>query len=153
VEELKDYDAATFQTLLSRYPRSELAVSARWMLETEKRERAGIHEPRRRFHQGRKGPSGRSLQHAVPEEWTVRSAQAVKVVEVRVNGLILEHKSQQNIVILRESEGERILPFWIGPGEAQAIRRILSDESFPRPLTHDLTFLIAEGLKARIARS
>jgi bifunctional DNase/RNase len=76
----------------------------------------------------------------------------VKVVEVRVNGLILEHKSQQNIVILRESEGERILPIWIGPGEAQAIRRILSDESFPRPLTHDLCFLIAEGLKARIAK-
>jgi uncharacterized protein len=76
----------------------------------------------------------------------------VKVVEVRVNGLILEHKSQQNIVILRESEGERILPIWIGPGEAQAIRRILSDESFPRPLTHDLCYLIAEGLKAKIAK-
>lgn len=76
----------------------------------------------------------------------------MKVVEVRVNGLILEHKSQQNIVILRESEGERILPIWIGPGEAQAIRRILSDETFPRPLTHDLCYLIAEGLKAKITK-
>lgn len=76
----------------------------------------------------------------------------MKVVEVRVNGLILEHKSQQNIVILREVEGERILPIWIGPGEAQAIRRMLSDESFPRPLTHDLCFLIAEGLKAKITK-
>ena len=76
----------------------------------------------------------------------------MKVVEVRVNGLVLEHKTQQNIVILREVEGERILPIWIGPGEAQAIRRILSDESFPRPLTHDLCFLIAEGLKARITK-
>lgn len=76
----------------------------------------------------------------------------MKVVEVRVNGLILEHKSQQNIVILRESEGERILPIWIGPGEAQAIRRILSEEGFPRPLTHDLCYLIAEGLKAKITK-
>jgi bifunctional DNase/RNase len=76
----------------------------------------------------------------------------VKIVEVRVNGLILEHKTQQNIVILREVEGERILPIWIGSGEAQAIRRILSDESFPRPLTHDLLHLIVEGLKAKIAR-
>jgi bifunctional DNase/RNase len=73
-------------------------------------------------------------------------------VEVRVNGLILEHKTQQNIVILREAEGERILPIWIGPGEAQAIRRILSDEPFPRPLTHDLLHLIVEGLKAKITR-
>ncbi len=76
----------------------------------------------------------------------------MKIVEVRVHGLILEHKSQQNIVILREAEGERILPIWIGPGEAQAIRRILSEEPFPRPLTHDLLHLIVEGLKAKIAR-
>jgi uncharacterized protein len=76
----------------------------------------------------------------------------VNVVETKVNGLILEHKTQQNIVILRELEGERILPIWIGPGEAQAIRRILSEEPFPRPLTHDLLFLVVEGLKAKIAR-
>jgi len=76
----------------------------------------------------------------------------VRVVEARVNGLILEHKTQQNIVILREVEGERILPIWIGPGEAQAIRRILSEEPFPRPLTHDLLHIIVEGLKAKITR-
>jgi bifunctional DNase/RNase len=76
----------------------------------------------------------------------------VNLVEVRVNGLILEHKTQQNIVILREAEGEKILPIWIGPGEAQAIRRILSEEPFPRPLTHDLLHLIVEGLKAKVAR-
>jgi len=76
----------------------------------------------------------------------------VKTVEVRVNGLILEHKTQQNIVILREVDGERILPIWIGPGEAQAIRRILSEEPFPRPLTHDLIHIVIEGLKARVTR-
>jgi bifunctional DNase/RNase len=76
----------------------------------------------------------------------------VNVVEVRVNGLILEHKTQQNIVILREVDGERILPIWIGPSEAQAIRRMLAEEPFPRPLTHDLLHIIVEGLKARVAR-
>jgi bifunctional DNase/RNase len=76
----------------------------------------------------------------------------VNIIETKVNGLILEHKTQQNIVILRELEGERILPIWIGPSEAQAIRRILSEEPFPRPLTHDLLFLVVEGLKAKIAR-
>jgi len=73
-------------------------------------------------------------------------------VEVRVHGLILEHKSQQNIVVLRELDGERILPIWIGPGEAQAIRRILSEEPFPRPLTHDLLQMVVEGLKAKVTR-
>ena len=76
----------------------------------------------------------------------------MKIVEARVNGLILEHKTQQNIVILRETEGQRILPIWIGPGEAQAIRRILSEEAFPRPLTHDLLYIVLEGLKAKITR-
>jgi bifunctional DNase/RNase len=76
----------------------------------------------------------------------------VNIVETKVNRLILEHKTQQNIVILRETEGERILPIWIGSGEAQAIRRILSEEPFPRPLTHDLMFLVVEGLKAKITR-
>lgn len=66
--------------------------------------------------------------------------------------MILEHKTQQNIVILREAEGERILPIWIGPGEAQAIRRTLAEEPFPRPLTHDLCCILVEGLKARITR-
>ena len=76
----------------------------------------------------------------------------MRVVEARVNGLILEHKTQQNIVVLREAEGQRILPIWIGPGEAQAIRRILSEETFPRPLTHDLLVIMLEGLKAKITR-
>jgi len=76
----------------------------------------------------------------------------VNVVETTVNGLILEQKTQQNIVILRETDGDRILPIWIGPSEAQAIRRILAEESFPRPLTHDLLHLIVEGLKAKISR-
>ena len=76
----------------------------------------------------------------------------MNVIEVRVHGLILEHKTQQNIVILRELDGQRILPIWIGPGEAQAIRRILSEEPFPRPLTHDLLQIVIEGLKAKVAR-
>jgi bifunctional DNase/RNase len=76
----------------------------------------------------------------------------LNVVEVRVHGLILEQKTQQNIVILREIEGERILPIWIGPAEAQAIRRFLAEEPFPRPLTHDLIQLVVEGLKARVTR-
>lgn len=76
----------------------------------------------------------------------------MNAVEVRVQGLILEQKTQQNIVILREIEGDRILPIWIGPAEAQAIRRFLAEEPFPRPLTHDLVQLVVEGFKARVSR-
>ncbi|NOT35211.1 MAG: bifunctional nuclease family protein [Candidatus Eisenbacteria bacterium] len=76
----------------------------------------------------------------------------MKVVEVAIHGLILEPKSQQNVVILQETEGSRILPIWIGPGEALAIRRLINDEPFPRPLTHDLLQTLLDGLKARVTR-
>jgi bifunctional DNase/RNase len=76
----------------------------------------------------------------------------VNVVEVRVNGLVVEQKTQQNIVILRETDGVRILPIWIGPGEAHAIRRLMAEEPFPRPLTHDLLNTVIEGLKAKVTR-
>lgn len=76
----------------------------------------------------------------------------MKLVEAHVHGLVVEHKTQQPVVILRERDGVRILPIWIGPAEAAAIRRLLAGEPFPRPLTHDLLQTIVEGLKARITR-
>ena len=76
----------------------------------------------------------------------------MNLVEVRVNGLVVEQKTQQNIVILRETDGVRILPIWIGPGEAHAIRRLLAGEPFPRPLTHDLLQAVVEGLKGKVMR-
>jgi bifunctional DNase/RNase len=76
----------------------------------------------------------------------------VKIVEARVHGLVFEQKQQQHVVVLRETEGERILPIWIGPAEALAIQRLLTGQTFPRPLTHDLIALVIEGLHARVTR-
>ena len=76
----------------------------------------------------------------------------MNVVEARVHGLVVEHKTQQHVVVLQEADGKRILPIWIGPAEAAAIQRLLSDETFPRPLTHDLFALLVEGFKARVTR-
>ena len=42
------------------------------------------------------------------------------------------------MVILQEQGGDRVLPIWIGPGEASAIAMQLADWSCARPLTHDL---------------
>ncbi len=76
----------------------------------------------------------------------------MKILEVRVQGLVFDQKQQQHVVVLREAEGERVLPIWIGPAEALAIQRLLSGQAFPRPLTHDLFALVVEGLKARVTR-
>lgn len=60
------------------------------------------------------------------------------LVEVRVQSLGLDRESSAPVVILQEHEGTRVLPIWIGPGEASAIAMQLADMKFARPLTHDL---------------
>lgn len=76
----------------------------------------------------------------------------MKVTEVRVHGLGTEPKTQQHVVVLRELDGLRVLPIFVGPCEAQAIARLVKRESFPRPLTHDLLALVVEGLRAKVTR-
>ena len=58
--------------------------------------------------------------------------------EVDVMGVRVEMPSNQPIVLLRESGGERYLPIWIGAVEATAIAFAQQGVVPPRPLTHDL---------------
>ena len=66
--------------------------------------------------------------------------------EVRVQSLALDRNNKTPVVILRELEGERVLPIWIGPGEATSIAMRLADMEFERPLTHDLLCSVLKGL-------
>ena len=58
--------------------------------------------------------------------------------EVEVIGVRVEMPSNSPIVLLREAEGERYLPIWIGAVEATAIAFAEQGVVPPRPLTHDL---------------
>ena len=68
------------------------------------------------------------------------------LVEVRVQSLGLDQSTKMPVVILQELTGERVLPIWIGPGEASAIAMQLADMDFSRPLTHDLLVSVLKGL-------
>lgn len=72
--------------------------------------------------------------------------------EVTVASLGLDRASGAPVVILREKEGERILPIWIGPGEASAIAMELAGVQFARPLTHDLFNAVVRGLGSAFVR-
>jgi len=74
------------------------------------------------------------------------------VVEVKVNGLAFDPRVKSHVVVLKEQEGDRILPIWIGTSEAQAIARELAGQRFQRPLTHDLVATLVDGLKAKVTR-
>jgi bifunctional DNase/RNase len=58
--------------------------------------------------------------------------------ELEVVGVRVEMPSNQPLVLLRELEGERYLPIWIGAVEASAIALAQQGEESPRPLTHEL---------------
>jgi len=60
------------------------------------------------------------------------------VRELDVVGVRVEMPTQQPLVLLREVEGARYLPIWIGAVEATAIAFAQQGVVPPRPLTHDL---------------
>lgn len=68
------------------------------------------------------------------------------LVEVRVQSLGLDRTNNTPVVILQERAGARVLPIWIGAGEASAIAMQLADWAFSRPLTHDLLVSVLKGL-------
>jgi hypothetical protein len=74
------------------------------------------------------------------------------MVEVVVKALVLDERTHVPVVLLREKEGERMLPIWIGPAEASAIAIALEDMEPQRPLTHDLLLSIIEGLRASVQK-
>jgi bifunctional DNase/RNase len=57
---------------------------------------------------------------------------------VEVIGVRVEMPSNQPIVLLKEIDGLRYLPIWLGSAEATAIAFVQQQVKPPRPLTHDL---------------
>lgn len=74
------------------------------------------------------------------------------MIEVKVQSLGLDQVSKTPVVILQEFEGERVLPIWIGPGEASAIAMEMAGMKFSRPLTHDLAASLIRGLGGTLKR-
>jgi bifunctional DNase/RNase len=68
------------------------------------------------------------------------------LVEVKVQSLGLDRANKMPVVMLQELSGERVLPIWIGPGEASAIAMQLARMKFARPLTHDLLVSVIGGM-------
>ena len=63
-----------------------------------------------------------------------------------VVGVRVELPSNQPVVLLKETEGSRYLPIWIGTVEAAAIAYQQQDVQLSRPLTHDLMRDVLDAL-------
>jgi bifunctional DNase/RNase len=64
-----------------------------------------------------------------------------------IEGVGFDH-NKQTVVVLKDSENQKLLPIWIGPSEAKAIALELEGARPSRPLSHDLLLAaihMAEG--------
>ena len=73
-------------------------------------------------------------------------------VEMKVKGLMWDPVSRMPIVILRNQEGDSLLPIFVGLFEANAIAQQLDGSLSPRPMTHDLLGNLIDALHARVDR-
>jgi bifunctional DNase/RNase len=73
-------------------------------------------------------------------------------IEMSIKGLMVDPVTNTPIVILRDKEGQKVLPIWVGIFEANAIALQIENIATPRPMTHDLLRNVIHDLKAEVQK-
>lgn len=74
------------------------------------------------------------------------------MVEMELNKIVIDEKRHDQLIVLKEKNGKRILPIVIGLTEASAIKLKLSGFVPPRPLTHDLLHSTISNLEGKLEK-
>jgi uncharacterized protein len=74
------------------------------------------------------------------------------MIETELSRIVIDEAKREQVIVLKEKKGSRVLPIVIGMNEAAAIKMKLSGFNAPRPLTHDLMLAIIESLSARLEK-
>lgn len=74
------------------------------------------------------------------------------MIRMKVEKVILDPVTNSPIVILKDLEGRKALPIWIGVFEANAIAMELEKVATPRPMTHDLIKGILDSLATEVKK-
>ena len=73
-------------------------------------------------------------------------------VEMKIRGLMMDPVTNMPIVILKDINGNTVLPIWVGVYEANAIALEIEKVSTPRPMTHDLIKSLLLGLETNLRK-
>ena len=73
-------------------------------------------------------------------------------IEMTIKGLMIDPITNMPIIVLRDEDGQRILPIWVGVFEANAIALQIENVQTPRPMTHDLLKNVIDDLRAQVER-
>ncbi len=73
-------------------------------------------------------------------------------VEMKIRGLMMDPVTNMPIVVLKDVQGQAILPIWVGVYEANAIALEIEKVQTPRPMTHDLLKNVLLGLEVQVRK-
>jgi bifunctional DNase/RNase len=73
-------------------------------------------------------------------------------IEMKIRGLMMDPVTNMPIVILKDVNGNSILPIWVGVYEANAIALEIEKVITPRPMTHDLIKTLLLGLDTTVRK-
>lgn len=73
-------------------------------------------------------------------------------IEMTIKGLMIDPETNMPILILRDKDGERVLPIWVGVFEANAIALQIENVETPRPMTHDLLRNVITDLRGQVSK-
>ncbi|MCE9596097.1 MAG: bifunctional nuclease family protein [Planctomycetes bacterium] len=76
-----------------------------------------------------------------------------RMIEVLLGRIVIHEQGDSHYIVLVEKGGKRQFPIVIGRSEVAEIRRVVSNEEVPRPLTHQLAHTIAKELGAEVVRT
>jgi uncharacterized protein len=72
------------------------------------------------------------------------------IIEMELNKIRIDENRGEQVIVLKEKSGSRILPIVIGIMEVTAIKMKISGVNPPRPMTHDLFYNAITQLGAKI---
>jgi hypothetical protein len=73
-------------------------------------------------------------------------------IAMQLSQILINEQADQQVIVLKETNGERSFPIVIGMSEILAIDRRLKGIELPRPLTHDLLAQVIENLGGLVDR-
>jgi bifunctional DNase/RNase len=73
-------------------------------------------------------------------------------IEMLIKGLMVDPITNMPIIILRDKDGQKVLPIWVGVFEANAIALQIENVETPRPMTHDLLKNVIQDLEATVKK-
>ena len=73
------------------------------------------------------------------------------MVQVELSKIIIDEKRQDQIIVLKEKDGDRQFPIVIDFLEASSIKMKISGVEVPRPMTHDLLASVIEAFDAKLS--